>query len=83
MHCIAHDCNSNDDDDRRPAEAAYDDDPARPRTGPSRLYLEMTLVENRSGRPVWHVHQELPASAASRQDVERAARALLASLPAP
>lgn len=47
------------------------------------MYLEMMLVENRGGRPVWHVHQELPASVASRQDVERAARTLLASLPAP
>jgi hypothetical protein len=57
-------------------------DPALPHSGGSRMFLEMTLVDNRTGRALWHVHQVFPASAASAHDVERAARVMLASLPA-
>ena len=44
--------------------------------------LDMTLVDNRDGRVLWHVAQRFPASAASPADVTRAAQALLSTLPA-
>jgi hypothetical protein len=54
-----------------------------PEAGESRLYLEMTLVDNRSGRVLWHAHQTFPANPRKVGDVERAARVLFASLPTP
>ena len=45
------------------------------------MYVEMTLVDNSTGLVVWHAHQKLPASAASKDDLARVARTLLASLP--
>ena len=42
----------------------------------------MTLVDNRSGQVLWHAHQKFPASAASKDDVNRVVRTMLASLPA-
>lgn len=48
----------------------------------SRLYLEMTLIDNRTGLVLWHTHQAFPANAAKPGEVERAARVLLSSLPA-
>lgn len=56
--------------------------PLRPRTGPSKLFLAMTLVDNRTGRALWHGHQEVPASITSRAALAKATRTLLASLPA-
>jgi hypothetical protein len=46
------------------------------------LYLEMTLVDNRTGLVLWHAHQDFPANIAKPADIDRAARLLLASLPA-
>jgi hypothetical protein len=45
------------------------------------MYLEMTLVDNRTGMPIWHARQAFPAGADRPQDVDRAARVMLASLP--
>ncbi|MEZ4398845.1 MAG: hypothetical protein R3B06_02410 [Kofleriaceae bacterium] len=56
--------------------------PALPRTGHSQLYLEMTLVDNRDGHVLWHVHQQFPASGGSPDQVRRAAAAMLATMPA-
>ena len=56
-------------------------DPSLPHAGASKMFLEMTLVDNRTGLVLWHVHQAFPADAKSPADVERAARVLLASLP--
>lgn len=54
-----------------------------PQDGPdSQIYLEMTLVENRTGAALWHAHQRFPGDVVQPGDVERAARTLLASLPA-
>jgi len=57
-------------------------DPALPHDGDSKMFLEMTLVDNRTGAALWHAHQSFPADAATVEDVERVARSLLASLPA-
>jgi hypothetical protein len=45
------------------------------------MYVEMTLVDNATGLVVWHAHQKFPASAASKDDLARVARTMLASLP--
>jgi uncharacterized membrane protein YgcG len=50
--------------------------------GQSQLYLEMTLVDNRTGLALWHAHQTFPASAASAADITRAARTMMNLLPA-
>jgi hypothetical protein len=50
--------------------------------GQSQLYLEMTLVDNRTGLALWHAHQTFPGSAASADDVARAARTMMSQLPA-
>ena len=53
-----------------------------PATGEdSQMYVEMTLVDNATGLVVWHAHQKFPASAASKEDLARVARTMLASLP--
>lgn len=59
------------------------DDPALPREGAgSRMYLEMTLVDNRTGLTLWHARQLFPASAEQPQDLARVARTMLQALPA-
>lgn len=47
----------------------------------SGLYLEMTLVDNRTGKVLWHAHQAFPANVTEPADTERAVRIMLASLP--
>lgn len=62
---------------------AWSEYPAAPHEGEdSKMYVEMTLVDNRTGLALWHSHQLFPASGASADDVDRVARTLLASLPA-
>jgi hypothetical protein len=50
-------------------------------TGKSAMYLEMTLVDNHTGLPIWHASQTFPASADRQKEVRRAARTLLKSMP--
>jgi hypothetical protein len=52
-----------------------------PHDGDSMMFLEATLIDNRTGFALWHAHQIFPANAASRDDVERATRELVASIP--
>lgn len=51
------------------------------RDGHSRMYLEMTLVDNRTGLAIWHAQQTFPAGADRGEQVQRAARVMLASMP--
>jgi uncharacterized membrane protein YgcG len=61
----------------------WGDDAALPHDGGDpQLYLEMTLVDNRTGLALWHAHQTFPAQLTSGEDVARAMRTLLALLPA-
>jgi hypothetical protein len=58
-------------------------DPALPREGgESQMYLEMTLVDNRTGEALWHARQTFPASAAIAAETARVAQTVLALLPA-
>lgn len=53
-----------------------------PTTGEdSQMYVEMTLVDNATGAALWHAHQKFPANAASKQDLARVVRTMVASLP--
>jgi hypothetical protein len=45
------------------------------------MYLEMTLVDNRTGAVLWHAQERFPANAARPADVGRVTRSLLATLP--
>ena len=53
-----------------------------PHKGRSAMLLEMTLIDNRSGRVLWHARQRFPASPAKPEQVEKAVKRLLAALPA-
>jgi hypothetical protein len=63
------------------AHPSWSTDPDLPHDGDSRMYLEMTLVDNHTGNALWHAHQQFPANPAAPEDVDRAANALLATLP--
>lgn len=45
------------------------------------MYLEMTLVDNRTGLALWHAHQTFPADAKSAKDTARVARIMTSLLP--
>lgn len=64
-----------------PARPVWSNDKTLPRTGRSKMYLEMTLVDNRSGQVLWHAHQAFPANPARPGDVMKVAKQLLGSLP--
>jgi hypothetical protein len=53
-----------------------------PRKGRSAMLLEMTLIDNRTGRTLWHARQRFPASPTRPAEVERAVQRLMAALPA-
>ena len=58
------------------------ENPALPHEGgASQMYLEMTLVDNRTGLALWHAHQTFPASAADATETVRAARTMMSQLP--
>ncbi len=52
-----------------------------PRDGYSRMHIELTLVDNRTGRTLWHARQRFYASAASPADTQEVMRRMVASLP--
>ncbi|MEJ7603563.1 MAG: hypothetical protein WKG01_37095 [Kofleriaceae bacterium] len=56
-------------------------DKSLPHAGRPKMYLEMTLVDNRTGQVLWHAQERFPANAARPGDVGRVARTLLATLP--
>lgn len=64
-----------------PQRPVWSSDKTLPRTGRSKMYLEMTLVDNRSGRVLWHAHQAFPANPGSSRDVMKAAKQMLATFP--
>lgn len=53
-----------------------------PRRGTSRMYVEMTLIDNRSGETLWHARQQFSAHGDSSDDVNAVIARMLASLPA-
>jgi hypothetical protein len=53
-----------------------------PRRGRSALFLEMTLVDNHTGRVLWHARQRFPASPEQPAQVKRAVARVMATLPA-
>lgn len=61
---------------------SYYEDDRTPKKGKSRMLLEMTLVDNRTGMALWHTRETFPAHALQREQVDRALTALLSTLPA-
>lgn len=57
-------------------------EPSAKRSGGSAMYLEMTLVDNRTGLVRWHAHQKFPANPKNGGNIQRAVRAMLSSMPA-
>jgi hypothetical protein len=55
--------------------------PGAPRKGGSRMMLELTLIDNYTGRVLWHARQELRADPTRPDDVARAVRHMVSSLP--
>ena len=52
-----------------------------PRSGRSRIFLEMTLVDNRTGRALWHARQEFRANPAKDTDVVESVLRMLRAFP--
>jgi len=48
---------------------------------PSRMWLQMTLVDNRTGEALWHTQADFAASPANDDNVDEAVRRLLMTLP--
>jgi hypothetical protein len=65
-----------------PGRPSYFEDERTPKKGPSRMLLEMTLVDNRTGTVLWHTRELFPAHATQGAQVRRAFAALLSTLPA-
>jgi hypothetical protein len=61
---------------------SYYEDERTPKKGSSRMLLEMTMVDNRTGMVLWHTRETFPAHATQRAQVQRAFKALLSTLPA-
>jgi hypothetical protein len=60
----------------------WEEDPSLPHdSGPSQMYLEMTLIDNHTGLALWHAHQLFPADATNQRDVTRAANTMLKAFP--
>ncbi len=55
--------------------------PGAKHSGGSAMYLEMTLVDNRTGLVRWHAHQRFPANPRDTGNISRAVKAMLASMP--
>lgn len=52
-----------------------------PKKGVSQMYLELTLIDNRTGSVLWHAQQHLPADGSKQNQVRKALRYMMASLP--
>jgi hypothetical protein len=52
-----------------------------PRSGGSRTYLEMTLVDNRTGRVLWHARQVFKANPGHPGDAHQVMKRMLDTLP--
>jgi|GEM_PF-1407128 len=55
---------------------------ATPRRGPSRMMVEMLLIDNRTGEPLWYAAQRFPADATNRKQLNAVFHTMLATMPA-
>jgi hypothetical protein len=61
---------------------SYYEDQHTPKKGRSKMLLEMTLVDNRTGLVLWHTRETFPVHAPDVRQVRRAYTSLLSTLPA-
>ena len=59
----------------------YAQQPSSPRKGRSAMLVEMTLIDNRTGRALWHARKRFPASPRKAKQVHKAVRRLMATFP--
>ena len=52
-----------------------------PKTGRSKMLIEMTLVDNRTGHILWHARQRFSASAEKQKHIGRALHGMLETMP--
>lgn len=64
------------------ARPAYAEQRDSPRSGRSQMYVEMTLVDNRTGATLWHARQRFLANASKPDQVQAVVRQMVASMPA-
>ncbi|HUH00686.1 MAG TPA: hypothetical protein VML75_01750 [Kofleriaceae bacterium] len=64
------------------ARPVYAEQQDSPRTGRSQMYVEMTLVDNRTGTTLWHARQRFLANASKPDQVQAVVRQMVASMPA-
>jgi hypothetical protein len=60
----------------------YFEEDRAPKKGRSQTYIEMTLVDNRTGRTLWHARQTFPGNAARPRHVAEMVHRMMATLPA-
>ena len=53
-----------------------------PHSGTSKMLLELTLVDNRTGHVLWHARQQFRANPAKQADVVEAMLRMLRAMPA-
>ncbi len=53
-----------------------------PDHGPSASFVEMTLIDNRSGNVLWHARQRFPANPKNPKDIEKMMQQMVTTLPA-
>lgn len=63
------------------ARPDYFAQPAIPRKGASSMMIEMVLIDNRTGQPLWHARQRFPANASNHRQVKAVFRDMLATMP--
>ncbi len=68
--------------DVRAGRPDYYREETTPKRGRSQMMLELTMVDNRTGRVLWHVRQLLPANASRAEQVQKAMKRMLSALPA-
>jgi hypothetical protein len=60
---------------------AYAEQADTPQTGRSQMYVEMTLVDNRTGATLWHARQRFLANATKSDQVGAIVERMMASMP--
>jgi hypothetical protein len=69
-------------DTTSPRPPSWSERPEAPHKGHSRTYLELTLVDNRTGLVLWHARQQFPTHAGTDAKAQRIVHTLMTSLPA-
>jgi len=64
-----------------PKPPAWSEREGVPHKGHSRTYLELTLIDNRTGLVLWHAQQQFPTHAGTDAKAQKIVHSVMASLP--